>query len=212
MPERNTAARAVTENTKPSTKYTYDYNYLPPLAMVGALSPAEGFAARPDWIYLVSISALRILINSIMIGVKNKGDNIEFVPEVLQALNAVAQLLGADTKRDLSNAIAMELEKQGSPTTLPELKVFLEGVIESFAKTLTLETLLDIGQSLGKFANCLRSSFQPGRLQPIVPIHLIAGGQPEFSRGCRVCRHASGWTESAGHRAGKSAGHASADH
>ena len=86
-----------------------------------------------------------------MIGVKNKGDNIEFVPEVLQALNAVAQLLGADTKRDLSNAIAMELEKQGSPTTLPELKVFLEGVIESFAKTLTLETLLDIGQSLGKF-------------------------------------------------------------
>ena len=151
MSERNTAARAVTEDTKPSTKYTYNYTYLPPLAMVGALTPAEGFAARPDWILLVSISALKILINSIMIGVKNKGDNIEFVPEVLQALNAVAQLLGADTKRDLSNAIAMELEKQGSPTTEPELKVFLEGVIESFAKTLTLETLLDVGQKLGKF-------------------------------------------------------------
>jgi arachidonate 15-lipoxygenase len=87
-----------------------------------------------------------------MIGVKNKGDNIEFVPGVLQALNAVAQLLGADTKRDLSNAIAMELEKQGSPTTRPELKVFLEGVIESFAKTLTLESLLGIAQSLGKVA------------------------------------------------------------
>ena len=84
---------AATTDTKASTKYTYDYNYLPPLAMVGALPPAEGFAARPDWVYLVSISALRILINSIMIGVKNKADNIEFVPEVLQALNAVAQLL-----------------------------------------------------------------------------------------------------------------------
>jgi arachidonate 15-lipoxygenase len=152
MPERNTAARAVTENTTPWTKYTYDYNNLPPLAMVGALSPEEGFAARPDWVFLVARSALTILINSIMIGVKNKSADIEFVPGVLQALNSVAQLLGADTKRDLSNAIAMELERQGSPTTLPELKVFLEGVIESFARTLTLETLLDIGRSLGKFA------------------------------------------------------------
>ena len=47
MPERNTAARAVAENTKPSTKYTYDYNYLPPLAMVGALSPAEALPPVP---------------------------------------------------------------------------------------------------------------------------------------------------------------------
>jgi arachidonate 15-lipoxygenase len=87
-----------------------------------------------------------------MIGVKNKGDNIELVPGVLHAVKAVAQLLSADTNRDLSNAIAMELEKHGSPTTQPELKMFLEGVIESFAKTLTLETLLGIAQSLGKFA------------------------------------------------------------
>ena len=141
-----------TENTKPSTKYTYNYNYVPPLAMVDVVSPAEGFAARPEWIHLVSISALKILFNSIMIGVKNKGNSIEFVPGVLQALNAVAQLLGPDTKRDLSNAIARELGTQGSPTTEPELKVFLEGVIETFAKTLTLETLLGIAQSLGKFA------------------------------------------------------------
>ena len=150
MPERNTAARAVTENSKPSTKYTYNYNYVPPLAMVDVVSPAEGFAARPEWIHLVSISALKILFNSIMIGVRNKGNSIEFVPGVLQALNAVAQLLGPDTKRDLSNAIASELGTQGSPTTEPELKVFLEGVIETFAKTLTLENLLGIAQSLGK--------------------------------------------------------------
>ena len=135
----------------PTTKYTYNYNYVPPLAMVDAVSPAEGFAARPEWIHLVSISALKILFNSIMIGVRNKGNSIEFVPGVLQALNAVAQLLGPDTKRDLSNAIARELGTQGSPTTEPELKVFLEGVIETFAKTLTLENLLGIAQSLGKF-------------------------------------------------------------
>ena len=29
MPERTTAARAVTENSKPTTKYTYDYDQTP---------------------------------------------------------------------------------------------------------------------------------------------------------------------------------------
>ncbi|HSE38853.1 MAG TPA: lipoxygenase family protein, partial [Blastocatellia bacterium] len=99
---------------------------------------------------MVARSALTILINSIMIGVKNKGDNIEFVPEVLKALNAIAQQLNPDAKRDLSSVIALGLEKRGAPTTLPELKVFLEGLIEHFAKTLTLETLQGIGQTLGK--------------------------------------------------------------
>ena len=151
MSERNTTAGAVTENTKTSTRYTYNYTYLPPLAMVDALAPAEVFSARPHWTFLVARSALKILINSIMIGVKNKGDNIEFVPQVLKALKAVAPMLKGDTGRDLSNAIAMELEKQGSPATLPQLKAFLEGVIDPFAKTLTIETLRGIGQSLGKF-------------------------------------------------------------
>ena len=54
MPERNTAARAVTENTTTSTKYTYNYTNLPPLAMVGAVTEAEAFSARPDWIHLVA--------------------------------------------------------------------------------------------------------------------------------------------------------------
>lgn len=52
MPERNTAKRAAAENTKPSTRYTYNHNYLPPLAILGALPEAEGFSARPDWISL----------------------------------------------------------------------------------------------------------------------------------------------------------------
>ena len=149
MPERNTAARAVTENTKPSTKYTYDYNYLPPLAMVGALSPAEAFPPVPIGYHLVARSALKILINSIMIGVKNKGDNIEFVQRCSKILTRSLSCLDGDTERDLSNAIAMELEKQGSPTTLPELKVFLEGVIESFAKTLTLRLCSTSRKALG---------------------------------------------------------------
>jgi arachidonate 15-lipoxygenase len=153
MLETNTVTTrpAAIKDTNPSTGYTYNYTYLPPLAMVDALPPAEAFSARPDWIFLVARSALKILINSIMIGVKNKGDNIAFVPQVLKDLKAVAQQLKGDAGRDLSNAIAMELEKQGSPTTLPQLKAFLEGVIEPFAKTLTLETLRGIGQSLGQF-------------------------------------------------------------
>src|SRR5262245_45164421 len=136
-----TSTQVDTENTNPQTGYTYNYSYLPPLAMVNVVPPAEGFSARPDWIFEVARSALKILINSIMIGVKNKGDNIEFVPQVLKALKAVAQQLPGDVGRDLSNAIAMELEKQGSPTTLPQLKALLEGIIEPFAKTLTLKTL-----------------------------------------------------------------------
>lgn len=79
MPERSTAARAVTENTKLTTEYTYDYDRLPPLAMAGALPELEAFSARPDWIHLVALPVLEILINSIMIGVKSKGGNIEFV-------------------------------------------------------------------------------------------------------------------------------------
>jgi len=82
---------ATTEEIKTSTKYTYDYTRLPPLAMAGALPDVEAFSARPDWIHLVARSALKILINTIMIGVRNKGDNIEFVQQVLKNIQGVAQ-------------------------------------------------------------------------------------------------------------------------
>src|SRR5215510_13615659 len=114
MLEKNTvAARAAAiKDTNTSTRYTYNYSYLLPLAMVNVVPLSEGFSDRPDWVFLVARSALKILINSIMIGVKNKGDNIEFVPQVLKDLKAVAQQLPGDAERDLSNAIAMGLEKQ----------------------------------------------------------------------------------------------------
>lgn len=137
---------ATTDEIKTSPKYTYNYTNLPPLAMAGALPDVEAFSARPDWIHLVARSALKILINSIMIGVKNRGDNIEFVQEVLKNIQAVAQQLDGEAGRDLNNAIAMELEKQGRPTTLPQLKALLEVVIEPIAPTLNLKTLYDIAR------------------------------------------------------------------
>lgn len=137
---------ATTQEIKTSTKYTYDYTHLAPLAMVGALTEAEAFSAMPDFIHLAARPTLEILINSIMIGVKDKGDDVEFVQQVLKKIQAVAQQLNGDAGRDLSNAIASELNKQSSPTTRPQLKTLLEGVIEPFAKTLTLKNLLNIAQ------------------------------------------------------------------
>src|SRR6185503_7907846 len=131
---------ASTEEIKISTKYTYDYTRLPPVAMAGALPDAEAFSARPDWIHLVARSALKILINTIMIGVRNKGEHIEFVQQVLKNIQAVAQQLDGEAGRDLNNAIAIELEKQGSPTTLPQLNALLEVVIEPLAPKLNLKT------------------------------------------------------------------------
>ena len=91
---------ATTKETKTSTKYTCDYTHLPPLAMVGAVTEAEAFSARPDWIHLVARAALKILFNSIMIGVKDKGDNVQFVQQVLKKIQAVAQQLNGDAGRD----------------------------------------------------------------------------------------------------------------
>ena len=137
---------AATKDIKTSTKYTYDYTHLPPLAMVGAVTEAEAFSARPGWIHLVARAALKILINTIMFGVKNKSDDIEFIQHVLKDIHAVAQQLNGETGRDLNNAIAMESEKQGSPTTPAQLKVLLEVVIEPLSQTLDLKALYDIGR------------------------------------------------------------------
>lgn len=136
---------ATTEEIKTAPKYTYDYTHLPPLAMVGAVTEAEAFSARPDWIHLVARAALKILINTIMIGVKKQGDNNEFVPQVLKNIQAVAQQLDGETGRDLNKVIATELEKQGSPTTLPQLIALLEHDFLRFLPPLEIsKALLDI--------------------------------------------------------------------
>ena len=133
-----------TQNANSPTEYTYNYTYLPPLAMVNTVPPAEGFSARPEWISLVALEALRILINTIMIGVKNAGGIFEFIHKFLKDLEAVAKQL--DLERELADAIAKEIETQGFPTSLPKLITFLEGVVKIVAETITEETLVDIVQ------------------------------------------------------------------
>lgn len=153
MPGTNalTTRPAAPSDATPRTRYAYNYSHLPPLAMVDAVPPAEASSARPEWVFQVARSALTILINSIMIRAAHKGDPIGFVPQVLTDLKAVAEQLTGGTARDTSKVIAMALEKQGLPTTPPQLKAFLEGLIEPVAKTLTLESLRALGQSLGQF-------------------------------------------------------------
>src|ERR1041385_1699665 len=92
---------ATTEKIRTSTEYTYDYTRLAPLAMAGALPDVEAFSARPDWIHLVARAALKILINTIMIGVKNEGDNTESVQQVLKNIQAIAQQVDGEAWHEL---------------------------------------------------------------------------------------------------------------
>ena len=144
--ERNAAPRADAEMSGQLVKYSYNYDYLPPLAMAGPLPDSEAFSSRPDWIHLVARSGLEILINTIMIKVKSRGNEKEFVQQVLKDIEAVAQQLGGEAGRNLTNAIAVELEKQGTPVTSDQLKALLEAAIEPLAKTLDLKALLGIAK------------------------------------------------------------------
>jgi arachidonate 15-lipoxygenase len=65
---------------------------------------------------------------------------------VLKSIQAVAQQLDGEAGHDLKKGIAKEIEKQGSPTTLPQLKALLEVVIDRLAPTLDLKTLYDIAR------------------------------------------------------------------
>ena len=104
-----TSRPAAIKDTTPAIRYAYNYAYLPPLAIADAVSPAEALSARPGWVHQVSRSVLTILVNSIMIRAKRKGSGTEFVPQVLNDLKIVAQLIG-DDRGDLRNATAMAVE------------------------------------------------------------------------------------------------------
>src|SRR5215510_5192595 len=141
---------ATTKNANPQTEYTYNYTYLPPLAMVDVVPPAEGFSARRGWILLVARSGLRLLINAIMIGIDKDGGFFQFVAKLVEALKRVAGQLKAGAEQELLSAIDSELEKVGFPTTLPKLEAFMEGVVEKFAVTVSEETLGDLLQIILK--------------------------------------------------------------
>src|SRR5262245_53736782 len=91
-----TTPSVTTNDSNPSTKYTYNYTYLPPLAMVDVVPPAEAFSARPDWIFLVAVSALKILVNTIMIGIKSEGGIGPFAEKLFTEFIKVARQLNID--------------------------------------------------------------------------------------------------------------------
>jgi|GEM_PF-2785843 len=81
-----TTGSVTTNDINPSTSYAYNYSYLPPLAMVDVVPPAEGFSARPEWIAKVAASALKILVNTIMIGIKSEGGIKSFAEKLFAEL------------------------------------------------------------------------------------------------------------------------------
>lgn len=169
---------SISSNTKQNTtRYTYNYTYLPPLAMVNTVPAAEGFSARPDWVALVAFSALRVLINAIMIGVKSAGGIKEFLDQFFKDLDEVAQQLKADAERELASAIFQQIKKQGFPHSLAELKTFLEGVIHNFAETMTVETLGDIVQiiiQLGTVSGRASSLEDYNQLFQFIPLPAVS--------------------------------------
>lgn len=167
---------SVTNDTNPSTMYTYNYTYLPPLAMVDVVPPAEGFSARPDWIFLVAVSALKILVNTIMIGMKSEGGIKPFAEKLFTELRKAAKKINAEGV--LVEAIGKEVLKHGLPDTLPKLKVFLEDVIQTVAKTITEDALGDLVQiivQLGTISGRPSSLEDYNQLFQIIPLPPVAG-------------------------------------
>src|SRR5678816_3583040 len=73
-----TRAYPVSQTPAPETAYKYNYTYVPPLAMVQTVPASEGFSARPQWICLVALSALKVLINSLMIEIRQYQGSTEY--------------------------------------------------------------------------------------------------------------------------------------
>ena len=155
-----TTQPVTTNDISPSTGYTYNYTYLPPLAMVDVVPPAEGFSARPDWIAKVAAQALKILVNTIMIGIKSEGGLKPFAEKLIAELTIAARQINAETV--LVEAIGKEVLKHGFPTTLPTLKVFLEDVIKAVAETITEDALGDLAQIIVKLGT---ASGRPASLE-----------------------------------------------
>src|SRR5262245_28523491 len=132
------------ENATPQTTYTYNYTYLPPLAMVQTVPPGEGFSARPDWIFLVALSALKLLINAIMIDIRGDRGTLRYLEELVQKLTSLAGQLGANAETDLLKAFDMLRGAHAAPETLPEFKILLEAIVTTFAAAITEQKLGDV--------------------------------------------------------------------
>jgi arachidonate 15-lipoxygenase len=140
----------VTENSNSLGKYSYNYTYLPPLAMLDTLPTSEDFSARPGWILLIARSVLEILINAIMIGINREQGIPQYMEKLLVSLKESTGELKADAKAALLKSIEGELKEQGFPTSPAKVEAFLKGVIETFAMSITKETLNDLIQIIMK--------------------------------------------------------------
>src|SRR5262249_13770498 len=134
------------ENATPETNYAYNYTYLPPLAMVQTVPPGEGFSSRPDWILQVALSALEVLINAILIDIRQEQGSLQYFEKLVKNLNVVAGQLEADAETVFLKAVDEERRVHGIPTTRTEFKTLLEAIVKTFAATVTEETLYDVIQ------------------------------------------------------------------
>ena len=136
-----TRAYPVSQTPAPETAYKYNYTYVPPLAMVQTVPASEGFSARPQWICLVALSALKVLINSLMIEIRQYQGSPEYFEKLFESLKGVATQLGGRVEEDFLKAIESAIEAHGIPKDLSELETCLKDVVERFANTVTEQTL-----------------------------------------------------------------------
>src|SRR5262245_20659245 len=136
------------DNTIPQTTYTYNYTYLPPLAMIETVPAGEGFSSRPDWIFLVALSALKVLINAIMIDIRGKQGTLQYIEELVKKLKSLAGQLGATAESNILEAFDGLRSAHAAPETLPEFKILLEAIATIFAAALTEQTVDDVFHSI----------------------------------------------------------------
>lgn len=134
----------ITENNYAPTKYKYNYAYLPPLAMLDTVPTSEDFSARPGWLVLVAHSVVNILVNAVMVGIDREQGVEPYMAKLLKALKELSSELKTDAKAALLNSIESQLKEQGIPNKPAKVEAFLKGVVDSFAKTVTKETLNDL--------------------------------------------------------------------
>lgn len=167
----------ITENKNSSTKYKYNYTYLPPLAMLDTLPASEDFSARPGWIVLVARSVLNILINAVMVGINREQGITQYMEKLLAALKEASSGLKAEAKVALLTSIESQLKKQGFPTSPAKIEAFFKGFVESFAQTVTKETLNDligIVMKLGTISGTATSLKDYDKLFQFIPLPTIS--------------------------------------
>jgi arachidonate 15-lipoxygenase len=136
------------DNALPHTAYIYNYTYVPPLAMIETVPAGEGFSSRPNWIFLVALSALKLLINAIMIDIRGKQGTLQYIEELVIKLRSLAAQLGVVAEPNLLKAFDGLRGAHAAPETLPEFKMLLEALATILAVAFTEQTLDGVFQRI----------------------------------------------------------------